>query len=77
VLVPNTSPSTLNPQWNLTIENTSSSDYTLTIMTWAAVLITPVVMGYQAWTYWVFRKRLSVAHIPDPAGLPSLRIPSK
>ena len=77
VLFPNTIPSTLNPQWNLTIENTSSSDYTLTIMTWAAVLITPVVMGYQAWTYWVFRKRLSVAHIPDPAGLPSLRIPSK
>ncbi|MFE0747730.1 cytochrome d ubiquinol oxidase subunit II [Gordonia sp. NPDC058843] len=77
VLFPNAIPSTLNPEWNLTIENTSSSDYTLTIMTWAAVLITPVVMGYQAWTYWVFRKRLSVAHIPDPAGLPSLRVQSK
>jgi len=27
--------------------------------------ITPVVLGYQAWTYWVFRKRIAVKHIPQ------------
>ena len=26
----------------------------------------PVVLVYQAWTYWVFRKRLSPSQIPDP-----------
>lgn len=46
-------------------------------MTWAAVIVTPVVIGYQAWTYWVFRQRISVDHIPAPTGLPSLRVPGE
>ncbi|MET9199190.1 cytochrome d ubiquinol oxidase subunit II [Gordonia sp. NPDC003585] len=74
VLYPNVLPSSTNEAWNLTIDNTSSSHYTLTVMTWAAVLITPVVIGYQAWSYWVFRKRISVEQIPAPTGLPSLRV---
>ena len=45
--------------------NASSTPYTLTIMTWAAVIVTPIVIGYQAWTYWVFRKRIAVHHIPE------------
>ena len=43
----------------LTIEAAASSPYTLKIMTVVALLVTPVVIGYQAWTYWVFRQRLS------------------
>ncbi|MDL9945548.1 cytochrome d ubiquinol oxidase subunit II [Gordonia sp. ABSL11-1] len=77
VLYPNVLPSTTNPAYNLTIDNTSSSHYTLTIMTWAALFITPVVIGYQAWSYWVFRKRISVDQIPEPSGLPSLRVPTE
>ncbi len=73
-LFPNLIPSTLDPAWSLTIENASSSPYTLTIMTWAAVLVTPLVLVYQGWTYWVFRQRISAERIPDPAGL-SPRIP--
>jgi cytochrome d ubiquinol oxidase subunit II len=30
-----------------------------------AVVITPLVLAYQAWTYWVFRKRIAVHHIPE------------
>ena len=67
VLYPNALPSTLNEAWNLTIDNTSSSSYTLTVMTWAAVFITPVVIAYQAWSYWVFSKRLSREAISDNA----------
>ena len=33
-------------------------------MTWVAVIFTPIVLLYQAWTYWVFRKRIAVHHIP-------------
>ena len=66
VLFPNVMPSTLNPEWSLTIENAASSPLTLKIMTGAALVFTPIVLGYTVWTYWVFRKRLSTAHIPDP-----------
>src|SRR5690606_26641641 len=41
---------------SLTVDNASSTDYTLTVMTWVAVVLTPVVLLYQGWTYWVFRK---------------------
>ncbi|MGA4983458.1 cytochrome d ubiquinol oxidase subunit II [Streptomyces cellulosae] len=66
-LFPNVMPSTLNPEWSLTVTNASSSPYTLKIMTWLAVLATPLVLLYQGWTYWVFRKRIGTQHIADPA----------
>jgi cytochrome bd ubiquinol oxidase subunit II len=68
-LYPNLVPSTLNPDWNLTIYNASSSPYTLKIMTWAGLIFAPLVVAYQAWTYWVFRQRISAARIPEPTGL--------
>jgi cytochrome d ubiquinol oxidase subunit II len=68
-LYPNLVPSTLNPDWSLTIHNGSSSPYTLKVMTWAALVFAPLVMLYQAWTYWVFRKRISADRIPEPIGL--------
>ncbi|WP_051516073.1 cytochrome d ubiquinol oxidase subunit II [Candidatus Blastococcus massiliensis] len=52
-------PSTIDPAFDLTIADASVSDYTLTVMTWAAAVGLPVVLAYQAWTYWVFRKRLT------------------
>lgn len=69
-LWPNVMVST-DAQYSLTVRNASSTDYTLMVMTWVAVALTPVVVGYQAWTYWVFRRRLTVDHIPKPAGLGS------
>lgn len=73
-LFPAVMPSTTDPAFSLTIENASSSPYTLKVMTWAAAFAAPVVIGYQAWTYWVFSKRISAASIPDSIGLsPSVR----
>ncbi|MFE0099200.1 cytochrome d ubiquinol oxidase subunit II [Streptomyces sp. NPDC059009] len=67
-LFPNVMPSSLNPDWNLTVTNASSSHLTLKIMTWCAGIATPVVLLYQSWTYWVFRKRIGTKNIaPDPA----------
>ncbi|WP_428965446.1 cytochrome d ubiquinol oxidase subunit II [Micromonospora fluostatini] len=65
-LFPNVLPSTADPAGTLTATNAASTGYTLTIMTWVAVLFTPIVLAYQGWTYWVFRKRLGVHHIPHP-----------
>jgi cytochrome d ubiquinol oxidase subunit II len=69
-LYPNLVPSTLNPAWSLTVHNASSSPYTLKIMSWAALIFTPLVIGYQGWTYWVFRQRISADRIPPSIGLP-------
>jgi cytochrome d ubiquinol oxidase subunit II len=62
-LFPNVMPSTLNSQWSLTVAGTASSPYTLEIMSWLAVVATPVVLLYQGWTYWVFRKRIGTRHL--------------
>ncbi|GAA1114652.1 cytochrome d ubiquinol oxidase subunit II [Nocardiopsis composta] len=68
VLFPNVLPSTIDPAYSLTVQNASSAPYTLTVMSWVAVVFLPVVLGYQAWTYWVFRKRVTREHIePVPA----------
>ncbi|GGS58331.1 cytochrome d ubiquinol oxidase subunit II [Streptomyces violaceus] len=66
-LFPNVMPSTLNPEWSLTVTNASSSPYTLKIMTWCAGIATPIVLLYQGWTYWVFRKRIGTQHIAETA----------
>ena len=68
-LYPNLVPSTLNPDWSLTIYNASSTPYTLKIMSWAALIFAPLVMLYQGWTYWVFRQRITADRIPEPIGL--------
>lgn len=51
--------STIHPSFSLTIHNASSSPYTLKVMTIVAAIFIPIVLGYQGWTYWVFRKRIS------------------
>jgi cytochrome bd ubiquinol oxidase subunit II len=67
-LFPDVLPSTVTGN-SLTVDNAASTDYTLTVMTWVAAFGTPVVVGYQAWTYWVFRKRISRVHIAPVAAL--------
>jgi len=51
--------SSLDPEWSQTIYNASSSPYTLKIMSIVAGIFVPVVLAYQAWTYWVFRHRIT------------------
>jgi len=64
-LFPQVLPSTLDAAYGLTVDNASSTPYTLKIMTWVAVVFTPIVLLYQGWSYWVFRKRIGVQHIPQ------------
>jgi cytochrome d ubiquinol oxidase subunit II len=59
IMFPRVMISTLNPDWSLTIYNASSSAYTLQVMTIVALIFTPIVLAYQGWTYWIFRKRVS------------------
>jgi len=64
-LYPDVFPSTLDPAFSLNIENAASTPYTLQLMSWIALVFSPVILAYQAWSYWVFRKRISVRHIPE------------
>lgn len=64
----------LDPANSLTVHNAASSDYTLGVMTWVAVALVPVVLLYQGWTLWVFRRRIRAEHIPDHTGLPLERV---
>lgn len=59
-LFPRLMVSSLNPAWSLTVANASSSPLTLKLMTIAAGLLVPVVLAYQAWTYWTFRRRVTL-----------------
>ncbi|MBI5298016.1 MAG: cytochrome d ubiquinol oxidase subunit II [Chloroflexi bacterium] len=56
---PNVMLSTLNPEWSLTVYNASSSQYTLTVMSIVALIFVPIVLVYQGWSYYMFRKRIS------------------
>jgi cytochrome bd ubiquinol oxidase subunit II len=63
-LYPDVMPSSTNRAFSLTVDNASSSHYTLQIMTWVAAIFLPIVLAYQSWTYWVLSKRLGVESIP-------------
>ncbi|WP_182376793.1 cytochrome d ubiquinol oxidase subunit II [Nocardioides sp. WS12] len=70
-LFPDVMPTTMSGGTSLTTTNAAATSYTLGIMTVVAVIFTPVVLAYQGWTYWVFRKRIAVHHIPTAAPAPA------
>jgi cytochrome d ubiquinol oxidase subunit II len=62
-LFPDVMPASNDPANSLTIENASSTPYTLQVMSWTALVAMPVILLYQGWTYWIFRKRVTRSHI--------------
>jgi cytochrome d ubiquinol oxidase subunit II len=85
-LYPRLMVSSSNPSFDLTVSNSASGSYALKVMTVVTVVLLPVVLVYQAWTYYVFRTRLrredfAVGHEPPPtdatvASVPSSRPPA-
>ena len=59
LMFPRVMVSSTNPAYSLTIHNASSSQYTLTVMSVVALIFVPIVLAYQGWTYYMFRKRIS------------------
>ena len=59
LMFPRVMVSSLDPKWSLTIFNSSSSQYTLTVMSIVALIFVPIVLAYQGWTYYMFRKRIT------------------
>jgi len=67
-LFPDVMPSSTDPAFSLTTTNAAATHYTLSIMTVVAVIFTPLVLLYQGWTYWVFRKRVAAGRTPTTPG---------
>jgi cytochrome d ubiquinol oxidase subunit II len=59
-LYPNVLPSTLDPAASLTVTGAAASPYALGVITVVAAIGLPMVIAYQAWSFWVFRKRITV-----------------
>jgi cytochrome bd ubiquinol oxidase subunit II len=73
-LYPNVMVSSTNAAYNLTVNNSASGNYALTVMTVVAVIFFPLVLIYQGWSFHVFRGRLrspSAQAAPAPAERPS------
>jgi cytochrome d ubiquinol oxidase subunit II len=62
--------SSTSPAFTLTIHNTASGSYALKVMTIVVVIFLPFVLVYQAWTYYVFRRRISADEFGPAAGPP-------
>jgi cytochrome d ubiquinol oxidase subunit II len=58
-LFPNLIPSNLDTRYSLTIFNSSSSPYTLKIMTAVALIFVPIVIVYQVWNYRIFKQKIN------------------
>ncbi|BDZ50947.1 cytochrome c oxidase assembly protein [Frondihabitans sucicola] len=62
-LFPNVLPATNDPANTMTIANASSGHYTLEVMSWISLIFVPLILAYQGFTYWIFRKRVTRAII--------------
>jgi hypothetical protein len=64
--------SSTNPAYSLTVRNSASAPYSLKVMSVIALVLLPIVLAYQAWTYYVFRRRIG-GQPPRPAPAPLSR----
>jgi cytochrome d ubiquinol oxidase subunit II len=70
-LYPDVMVSSTSPAYNLTVDNTASGAYSLKVMTVVVIILLPVVLAYQTWTYYVFRRRVSKSEFQPPAPAPA------
>jgi cytochrome d ubiquinol oxidase subunit II len=70
-LYPRVLPSTVSAAHSLTVANAASAAQTLAVMSVVAVIFLPLVLAYQAWTYWVFRRRLTSPSAETARGTPA------
>ena len=68
-MYPYVMPSRLDPAASLSIADAAATESTLTVMSVVALIFVPIVLAYQGWTYWVFRKRVWAGDIVGHEGL--------
>ena len=73
-LYPNVLVSSVSAHFNLTIVASASHPYTLKVMSWVALIFTPLVLLYQSWTYWIFKKRVRRPGSQSDADLDTINV---
>lgn len=68
-MAPNVMKSSIDPEYSLTIAQASSSHSTLVVMLTVAIVLVPIVLAYTAYSYWVFRRRISPEDVAENQGL--------
>jgi cytochrome d ubiquinol oxidase subunit II len=58
LMFPRVMVSSLDPAWSLTIDNTAASPRALEVMSLVALIFIPIVVAYESWSYYIFRKRV-------------------
>ncbi|MGN6125208.1 MAG: cytochrome d ubiquinol oxidase subunit II [Humibacter sp.] len=78
-LYPNLLVSTTDSAATLTVTNSSSSHYSLQVMSIAALVMVPIVIAYQVWSYIVFRRRVTApaVTVPSESTTPAVTLPSE
>ncbi len=64
-IFPDALKSSVDSRYSLTLAQAAATGNTQTIMSAAALVFVPIVLGYTVWSYKVFSRRISVEHIPD------------
>jgi cytochrome d ubiquinol oxidase subunit II len=72
-LYPRVMVSSTSSAFDLTIDNSASGSYALKVITVVAATMLPVVLTYTAWTYYVFRRRITPADVGGPRSVPQQR----
>lgn len=62
-MFPNIMISTLDPAYSLDIYNAASSPKTLALMTKVTLVLVPIVLAYQIWSFYVFRARVTKKNV--------------
>ena len=66
-LYPNMLPSSLDPAYNLTVQNSASTPLTLKIMLVVVLIFVPIVIAYQVWVYVLFKDKVTKEDIAQEA----------
>lgn len=61
--------SKVDAAYSLPLEWASSTQPTLTVMIVVTLVLVPIVLAYTAWSYWVFRGRISPKDVEATSGL--------
>jgi cytochrome d ubiquinol oxidase subunit II len=75
-LFPRVMVSSTNSAYNLTVSNSASPSYTLKVMTVVAVIFFPLILLYQGWSLYIFRKRISGGPSTEVAAAAEPDVPS-
>src|SRR5262249_36609526 len=76
-LYPRVMVSSTKGSYSRPVQNAAASPYSLKVMTVVAIVFLPLVLLYQGWTYYVFRRRVSADDLEPQGGSTASPVPDR